>query len=203
KKGFVLPYETMLVMPSNFLMKTPNQLTAKLFELLPIKIEHIVDDILSGVRERSNPKGIDRLLSIFGEIEKSQFASWIFGKHIIPNHNCNGCGLCASSCPRGNIQMVNHFPKVGAQCVFCLRCIYGCKRNALYPHVGRFIVIKDGYNIGQLEKLEKVSKSIPKEYLKRYAYSGIIKYVKEVEEFHKRMNQSDSSDNKKIEKIKR
>ncbi len=44
---------------------------------------------------------------------------------------CSGCGLCASECPLGNIEMKDGMPQWGPACAMCLRCYHGCPSRAV------------------------------------------------------------------------
>lgn len=177
KKGYEIIYEDMIVMPSNFAIKTVDGLSIRLLKILPYKVEHIIDEILSGNIKRIRPKLVDRFFSHIGEVEK--IGARIFGKHIKVNSDCNGCALCERNCPRKNIRMSNKKPKFSSNCLLCLNCIYGCPRKALTPGIGKFIVIKEGFNLNLIEKrMLGVNEQEPIEKLaKGYLWKGIKEYL--------------------------
>ena len=90
RKNYKVVYEKMLVMPSNWFVKTDDRLAIRLLEILPSKAECIADDLLAGVLYRTRPKFIDRIFSRIGEMEKT--GTKFFGQKIRVNENCNGCG---------------------------------------------------------------------------------------------------------------
>lgn len=45
--------------------------------------------------------------------------------------HCTGCGLCASLCPTGNIQLVNGKPVWGKRCYQCVSCLQYCPKQAI------------------------------------------------------------------------
>ncbi len=48
-----------------------------------------------------------------------------------PTPQCVGCGLCARTCPLGNITMKDKRPSWGDNCVLCLRCYHICPHHAV------------------------------------------------------------------------
>lgn len=46
KKNYTVVYEKMVVMPSNWVVKTDDRLAIRLLEILPSKVERIADDLL-------------------------------------------------------------------------------------------------------------------------------------------------------------
>lgn len=177
KKGYEVIYEDMIVMPSNIVVKTVDGLSIRLLKILPNKVEHIIDEILSGTIKRTRSKLVDKFFSHIGEAEK--IGAKFFGKHIKFNSDCNGCALCERNCPRKNIRMSNGKPKFSNNCLLCLNCIYGCPRKALTPGIGKIMVIKEGFNLNLIEKrMLGVEKLEPIEKLaKGYLWKGIKEYL--------------------------
>lgn len=53
-------------------------------------------------------------------------------KHLHPNENCVGCGMCAKRCPIQAIEMQNNRPvRITEYCVMCLRCLHKCPMFAM------------------------------------------------------------------------
>lgn len=178
KKNYTVVYEKMVVMPSNWVVKTDDKLAIRLLEILPSKVERIAGDLLAGVVRRTRPKLIDRIFSKAGEMEKK--GSKFFGRNIRIDDNCNSCGWCAKSCPADNIKMLNNIPVFGKDCFLCLRCIYGCPNNALAAGIFKFIILKDGYNLKDIEKRMKGTYQEPIENLaKGYLWKGVKEYLLE------------------------
>lgn len=176
KKGYNVIYEKMIVMPSNWMVPTVDGLAVRLLEILPHKIEKIVNDLLSGVSRRTKPDILNRFLSCVGEFEK--YCTRFFGKSMKVNHNCKGCGLCEKACPRANVALVNGRPVFFNDCVLCLKCIYGCPQKALTPGMGKFVIIKQGYNLEYIENLVgKIKIDSIEELAKGYLWKGVKEYL--------------------------
>ena len=178
KKGYDIIYEEMIVMPSNLITATDESIAVKLLEILPSKTQRIVDDILSGARRRTSPKLIDRFLSKLGEIEKPFARS--FGKSITVSGECDSCAWCSSHCPSQNISVKMGIPVFGNNCHMCLGCIYGCHKKALAPRIGKFMILKEGYDLTKLEKMVPLAEPVNiEEKAKGLVWSGVRKYLKE------------------------
>jgi ferredoxin len=178
KKNYKVVYEKMVVMPSNWIVKTDDGLAIRLLEILPLKIGRIADDLQAGVVRRTRPKLLDRIFSKAGEIEKA--GAKFFGQKIMVNENCNGCSWCAKKCPANNISMSDNKPTFGKECLLCLRCIYGCSNNALMAGTFKFIILKDGYDLKDVGKRMKGIKPAPVEDLaKGYLWKGVREYLLE------------------------
>lgn len=178
KKNYTVVYEKMVVMPSNWVVKTDDGLAIRLLEILPSKIERIADDLLAGIVRRTRPRFVDRIFSRVGEMEKA--GAKFFGQKIRVNQNCDGCGWCSKKCPADNISMSNNIPIFGKECFLCLRCIYGCPNKALTAGIFKFIILKDGYDLKDIEKRMKGIKPAPVECLaKGYLWKGIREYLLE------------------------
>lgn len=176
KKGYNVIYETMLVMPSNWIVPTEKVLAKMLLDVLPKKVSAIVDAVDRGVTRRTKPHLIDRVFSRIGEAEK--YGAKYFGKRIRVSESCTGCGWCGSNCPAGNIEFKLNKPEFGEKCHLCLNCIYGCPNKALSPGIFSFFVINEGYDLKELEKTENANKNVDVEKLaKGYVWSGVRKYL--------------------------
>lgn len=177
-KNYMVVYENMIVMPSNWVVKTNDGLAIRLLEILPLKVKHISDDLLADVVRRTKPKLVDRIFSKIGETEKK--GARFFGQKIRVNRNCNGCGWCEKRCPANNIRMLSNMPVFGRECFLCLRCIYGCPNNALEAGIFKFIILKDGYNLKDIEKRMKGIKPAQVENLAGgYIWKGVREYLLE------------------------
>ncbi|MCF0136982.1 MAG: 4Fe-4S binding protein [Oscillospiraceae bacterium] len=52
-------------------------------------------------------------------------------KDFYATNECIGCGLCARSCPLGNIEILGRRPVWGDRCTHCSACINRCPKHAI------------------------------------------------------------------------
>ncbi len=179
KKGYNVVYEDMIVMPSNWITATKEPLAVMLLQVLPDKVNFIINEVLSGMKKRTAPIFLDRIFSRLGEIEKPAARFW--GARIRVSLACSGCGLCSRQCPAGNITMINGNPAFGHKCHLCLKCIYACRESALKPGFAEFIIVKDGYNLNKIEKKVPLKEPLDLEKeAKGYLWSGVKRYLMEL-----------------------
>ena len=153
RKGFLVDYENMLVMPSNIGIPTKAPLDKMLLDILPQKVEEMADELERGVVRRKKPHMGDKILASMGVCER--IGAHYFGKRIRVGVACNGCGHCAKNCPSGNITMQDGKPVFGKVCHFCMNCLYSCPMKALTPGVSKTAMLKDGYDLNALAETPK------------------------------------------------
>jgi ferredoxin/flavodoxin len=179
KKGYLVFYEEMFIMPANCFMKYSATLHAMILKAMPEKVERAVGEITARVGRRTKPYIVDRVLSKIGALVKKLGKS--FGKKLHASSLCNGCGWCAQHCPTGNIVMQNEKPVFDGKCAICLRCIYGCPQKAIEAGAGKKLLIQDGFD---LEKIEEQTIHITEfppvdEVTKGFSLKGVRQYLKE------------------------
>lgn len=69
-------------------------------------------------------------------------------------------------------------PRFSNKCNLCLKCIYGCPQKALILGIGKFLIIKQGYNFEELRMKTPTSKDIDN-LANGYIWSGVKKYLLE------------------------
>ena len=177
RKGYRVIYEDMLVMPSNFLVPYGDALSVLILRAAPQKAARIAQDVLAGKTRRTRPHWWDRALSKLTTIEKRN--SKYFGKHLYANEHCTHCSWCARHCPRGNIAMHDGKPTYGDRCVLCLRCVYGCPSHAIQAGMGKFAVLKNGFDLDALEaRTQNITDFPPVEQLaKGLLLKGVYRYL--------------------------
>ena len=179
KRNFNIIYEKMMIMPSNFMIATEKQLSMWLLKVLPLKIENIVKEIISGKKLRIKPTFGGRLLTLLCKSEK--LGAKTFAKSFKVKPNCNGCGWCAKNCPMNNIVMRESKPVFHWNCVACLRCVYGCPKNSIDTKIYSFVVIKEGYNLEKLEKqVSKIDLQPVENINDNFLFNGIKDYIENI-----------------------
>ena len=178
RKGYRVVCDQMIVMPSNFLVAYQDALCALLLREAPRRAESVVADVLAGVECHSRPSLGDRLITRMLGIER--YGSRMFGRLLSTDARCTGCGLCARQCPRGNIALRNGKPVFGMRCVLCTRCLYGCPTNAIVPRIGKFAMLKSGFDLDAIEKRTDCMESFPpvQELTKGFLMNGVREYLK-------------------------
>lgn len=180
KKGYDVVYERMLVMPSNWVASALPPLPYLLIKALPVAVEQISRDLLSGVRKRPSPLWIDRLFSLIGTLETS--GGHYFGKRIKALESCTKCGWCVKHCPAGNITTQDGLPVFGDECHFCMKCIYGCPKKALEAGTCKFVVIKGGYSLKDMAENPPQNLNTPIKELKvGMFWKGVQRYLLSLE----------------------
>lgn len=178
KKGYDVCYESMIVMPSNVIIRFDDVVSAMLLRKMPIATEKIVSDILSGNRIRKKPLLIDRFFEGLGSIGRNYGKS--FAKHLHVSNDCIGCSWCKNHCPRENIRMYDGKPSFGKDCTICLRCVYGCPKKAItVSGTCKMLVLKEGYDLNTIEQYERELSEVPpiSQIAKGYLYKGVKKYL--------------------------
>lgn len=178
RKGFLVNYEHMLVMPPNIAIAIKAPLDKMLLDILPVKAARIVDEFQHGVTRRKRPLMFDRFLASMGVFER--MGAHLFGKRIRVGDACNGCSHCANNCPSGNIVMRDGRPVFGKSCHLCLNCLYSCPQQALTPGMAKVAVLKDGYNLKTLAGMP-IQAPLTQEQIKALApgiaWIGVRKYL--------------------------
>ena len=52
-------------------------------------------------------------------------------RSFLVDDKCNGCGICARTCPAGNIEIVDKKPVWQNRCESCLACVNWCPKEAI------------------------------------------------------------------------
>ena len=176
KHGFNVFYENMMVMPSNIAVSGNDHVNMWLLKSIPKKANTMIEDICTEKRRRTRPKISSLMLSFLSKIEKKE--SKKFGQTFKIKETCSECGWCAKNCPRENIEMENKKPKFKDKCIICLRCIYGCPTKSIYSDKFKWVTVKGGYNLGDIEKrMQGIQLEPIEKCCKGLVWIGVKKYL--------------------------
>jgi len=134
KNGGRLASGYLVRMPDNYLPMYPapsQEVQSRDFQALKQQIPRVAAEILArrvtGI-EKSKFR-IDRYIAplvypMVYKFKETDRNYWI-------TEACNGCGICAQTCPFDNIQMVDRKPQWQHHCEMCMRCIHICPQKAI------------------------------------------------------------------------
>ncbi len=176
KRGYSVVYEDSVVMPANIFTSTPANAAARLLKALPEKMALIARDISSGREKSLKTKLRDRLFCAIFAVQRA--GAKRFGRKYYTTDDCTGCGLCARGCTTGNIRMEGARPVFGKSCCMCLRCAYVCPANAIKPGMMRSAILKQGFDI---EEMEKRPADLTQPLPRGIAWKGLREYLEEIE----------------------
>ncbi len=130
-RGFVMP-DNFTPSPIMYWAKPREDVIKKCFQRAEEEADFFVAEILTGEVDVEAPFGFlgDVLSSVVGFLFKNYIAN-MWGRMFKVTEKCNSCGLCASTCPAGNIHMVDGEPIYSDHCVLCCRCINICPQKAI------------------------------------------------------------------------
>lgn len=76
--------------------------------------------------------GMKKWELISTEMILAPYYKWFMkAKAFTVSDDCVGCGLCAKTCPLGNIKIVDKKPVWGDNCTHCVSCINRCPKKAI------------------------------------------------------------------------
>lgn len=122
-----------LAMPNNYIIGSdtdePQEILQKIANAREA-LQHISEEILRKEKvyrvHEGTWVGLKSRLANYGFNRFARSA-----KPFIATDRCNGCGLCAQSCPASAISLRDGKPVWAAQCHQCMRCINACRRQAI------------------------------------------------------------------------
>ena len=179
EKGCNVTYERMLVMPSNMLVETEEDLVAHLFRALPEKLEDLIDDLENDVIRRVRGPLSAFIIKPLSKMERKYAHN--ASDYFVITDKCTACGHCAEFCPVENIELdSNGKPYFNDGCLLCLKCYYGCPARAIEsPKLKRWLL--KGYDIEALKKMgERIPEKSPEECCKSPIWWGVKRYLSNV-----------------------
>lgn len=177
KKGFLVIWEAMLVMPANVLIKNHETVQRALLVILPEKTGQILKGVFSGEVKRTGRKHQGVIQFLFNKLEKRAVRS--LGKKIKVEPSCNNCGWCIDHCPVKNI-FLEKKPVFLNQCIGCMRCVYYCPVEALT--CTSLIALKGGFDPLESEKKE-ISAIDWQKNCRGILWLGVKRYLENRERF--------------------
>jgi len=124
-----------------FYSATPEEESARRTEAGLAAADGLVADILSG-RERmraGRPAGL--ALTWIASEAFDYLGRRILGLTWTSTKDCNGCGLCARTCPKKTIKMASNRPHWGPKCEDCQRCANLCPQGAIRMSIPRLVLL--------------------------------------------------------------
>lgn len=176
-KGYNVFNETLIIMPSNMLVKYPDELSKQLYNTAVRKVKVMADEIISG-KGKLQKNSISLILTT---MIVSWFESWgahCFGKHLRASQNCTLCEKCIKNCPKSNIYRRGNKIKFGWKCMICMRCFYVCPEKAIRAIGFNYIILKGGYDIKKIIDNPDIKGNYVTKYTKGY-YSRFYNYMHE------------------------
>ena len=163
RNGFRILSEQHYVMPYNMIFRHSDEMVKHMVTYMRRIVPLHVSKIENGITEKMEMMPVRHIISVILRIE------WIYaraqGKAMKANNSCISCGLCARSCPMGNIKMVNGKPQFGTNCTLCVRCSFSCPVNAISIGLLNGWKVNGGYEIEKIMNDDSIPAEIPLEKL--------------------------------------
>ncbi len=146
KKGWRVAGDLHYVMPYNIIFRHSDGMASRMWRAVLARIARDAACIAAG--EGSLPAvGLwGRTVSAVCRIEHP--AAPLIGRGFRVTQACIGCGLCARSCPQGNIRMEGGMPVFGGSCAICMACAFGCPKDAVRTGILNGWRVNGGYDFG-------------------------------------------------------
>ncbi|MGL5259823.1 MAG: EFR1 family ferrodoxin [Lachnospiraceae bacterium] len=122
-----------LAMPNNYLIGSDledSETVLNKIRLAKKEIQIISNEILKEQKTYHVHEG--RLAALKSSFIHKGFLKFACStKPFYTTDSCNGCGLCAKSCPASIITLNQNKPRWNGTCFQCLRCIHECPKTAI------------------------------------------------------------------------
>ena len=176
KKGFDVFNESLICMPSNWLVGYNDEVSKQLYNTAKFKVKNITGKVIEYKKRSIKANIFLRFFALSVNAIEDNCGARIFGRFLTVKNSCINCGKCIKNCPTGNIYKKGNKIKFKWKCVFCMRCVYACPENAIKSRGLRVFILKNGYNIRKLIN----NKSIKGEYITKETkgfYKRFYNYV--------------------------
>lgn len=141
-KNCDIVYADVIEMPANWTtaMNPPDKhASAQIVKKGTEKAEQISNDILKGIQnyhEFNVPKRLGKI-GLYKEYCLFKYLGiYNLWRSFKVYDSCNGCQLCARTCPTKSIDIVNKTPQWKSSCEQCMRCVNICPSEAIYQSYG-------------------------------------------------------------------
>lgn len=179
--GIPVSYDEIIALPSNFFYRIKHPVDAMLMDAYPVMVKRAVHNVLAGETQRPKTPAIDRFVTRC--FKNSWKHTHKFGSAIKATNACTACGKCVRICPVDNIKLNSktNKPEFSDACTFCLGCLYVCPESALLPGRDKYALLKDGYDLKEIEQrsYDHAEWGRVEALCKGYLYSGIKTYLLE------------------------
>lgn len=146
QKGGNVVHESLYVMPSNLMTRTPPSQVKQLSQIAMRSIAEHAQAIDKGLQYAIPANHFFRVFSRSIHFMESRWGTRWFGKSLRISSACTCCLTCIHACPMSNITFENHKIRFGSHCMWCMRCVYVCPVNAIKgSRWTNFLMIKGGY----------------------------------------------------------
>jgi ferredoxin len=96
-------------------------MSKKIQEITKKSDEELIS-VIDSIKKKENNK-INRLTKVYGFLNRWFIKNVSAMDRDFNVDNCNGCGICKTVCPVGNIEMQNNKPVYNHKCEQCTACI--------------------------------------------------------------------------------
>ena len=149
RKRYQTFYDRTVVMGSNWLIAYDPRLVKQLAETAKEKTAQIALDIVNQVQRLPKVSFFALLLGSLTSAGEHGIGAKVYGISLHAKSTCNRCMVCVKNCPQHNIQDKNGKITFGVNCLWCMRCVYACKQQAIHSRLMQFSVLKDGYDLNK------------------------------------------------------
>lgn len=179
ERGIPVVFDETFVLPSNFFYRIKHPVDTMEMTAYPVMVEEAVSRILADENRREKTSAVDRFVTWC--FRNSWRRSYKFGNEIAATEGCTSCGVCVRTCPVDNIHLNSEtgHPEFADACIFCLGCLYACPASALQPGRDRYALLKDGYDLKEIERrpYDQAEWENVETLCKGYLYSGVKSYL--------------------------
>lgn len=149
RRGYDVFHERVFSIGSNWVKKFDDGVVVRLHEATGRKVGLMCDALDKGER-RILKTGLRLKVLMECVMHVTPLFFRLIGKDYAVSDACSHCGLCARSCPAGNILEKDGRIRFGLSCNLCMRCVYSCPKQAI--HLRRFasFELPGGYDIRKI-----------------------------------------------------